>query len=157
MKINLFSFLFLFCIGLSTQAQSIAPQVVANAGDVFKASGFSIEWTLGEIATETLASGASKITQGFHQGSFIITSVSNPQLEGISVYPNPFADHVVLENTKDRKIQISLVDLNGAEILRQTAGQGNTKLDLSSCPSGVLLLQIQSGAERSVYKLEKFQ
>lgn len=157
MKIYLFTFLFLACISLSTQAQSISPQVVANAGDVFKVSGFSLEWTLGEIATETLTSGASKITQGFHQGSFIITSVSNPQLDGLTVFPNPFSDRVVLENARDRKIQISVMDLNGAEILRQSAGQGSTSLDLGSYPSGILLLQIQSGTECSVYKLEKIQ
>ncbi len=157
MKTHVITFLFWACAGFVLQAQSIAPQVVANAGEVMKASGFSLEWTLGELATETLSGGNSKITQGFHQGSFIVTSVSNPELDGLSVYPNPFYEKLVIENSKDRMIRISVTDLKGSEIHRQVTGMGNTTLDLGTCPAGVLILQIQSGEERSVFKIEKFK
>jgi hypothetical protein len=57
----------LLAIYCSVQAQSLSPTVIATAGDYSTASGVSLSWTLGEIATETYTNGGYYLTQGFQQ------------------------------------------------------------------------------------------
>ncbi|MEM1358204.1 MAG: T9SS type A sorting domain-containing protein [Bacteroidota bacterium] len=47
-------------------AQSLTPEVVASAGETFSNGSLTLEWTLGEIMTETYT-GDIILTQGFHQ------------------------------------------------------------------------------------------
>lgn len=47
-------------------AQNVTPEVVASAGETFANEWLSLEWTLGEVMTETY-SGSAVLTQGFHQ------------------------------------------------------------------------------------------
>ncbi|MBN3035923.1 MAG: hypothetical protein JW861_10085 [Bacteroidales bacterium] len=61
---------------LGTRSQSIERSVVASAGDYFAGANATLEWTLGEIATETFAAGNIILTQGFQQPvQVIITGI----------------------------------------------------------------------------------
>lgn len=48
-------------------AQSISPSVIGSAGGSGTVGAVSVDWTVGEVATATLANGPNILTQGFHQ------------------------------------------------------------------------------------------
>lgn len=83
---------FILVIGL---AQSVNSQeVIGTTGDHFEGDNGSLSWTLGEPVSETYSSGENILTQGFHQGHFILVYTGEkeePETE-VTVYPNPFAD-----------------------------------------------------------------
>jgi hypothetical protein len=69
-KIN--SLLLVLIVPAYMLAQSVSPQVVSSAGDYYEGTNASLSWTLGEIATETFATGNVILTQGFQQPFSII-------------------------------------------------------------------------------------
>ena len=56
----------IFAFGYSN-AQSLAPTVVASQGNYFWSPNVSVAWTLGEVMSETYSSSNHFLTQGFHQ------------------------------------------------------------------------------------------
>jgi len=154
---NIFLVWILVLCAFSGQGQKLTPQVVASAGNVSKAGGFSIEWTLGELVTERLTNGNSKLTQGFHQGNLVISSVSNPTLEGINIYPNPVSDELVVENNSGKEVQFDLFDLNGRLVETQKLAFGQHKAQMHSLANGSYIIQISSGNLKSVHQIQKIK
>ena len=137
--------------------QSIRPSVVANAGDVFKTGSFSIEWTLGELATETISSPSHKITQGFHQGNLIISGVDNPKISGLNLFPNPIESLLNIQNITDQILTYDLIDLSGSLIQSGKIQIGMNSLDLATLISGKYILNVVSDKSVSSYKIEKIK
>lgn len=54
-----------------SNAQSLAPTVVASQGDYFWSPTVSVAWTVGEVMSETYSSPGHFLTQGFHQPNVI--------------------------------------------------------------------------------------
>ena len=63
-------FQFLFIIGIADYAiaQELNPIVISTAGESFTVSGYSLDFTIGEIVTETYSEQGFMLTQGFLQG-----------------------------------------------------------------------------------------
>ena len=75
MKTSLF-ILILF-VPFMINAQSTSPQLTTSSGAYYSNATTSLSWTVGEIATETFASGNNILTQGFQQPvSVSITGVN---------------------------------------------------------------------------------
>jgi hypothetical protein len=74
----LFSVIFFWC--LDGLAQSITQDVIANDGGFQKQSNASIQYTIGEIVTETSKGEMNILTQGFQQGDYKIIGLkeNNP-------------------------------------------------------------------------------
>lgn len=104
------------CIG-KTHAQSSSPEIVSSAGETFQGNAIQIDWTLGELAITNIQNSSQRVTQGFHQSSYTITSVRElPKEVGqIRVYPIPTSDWIEMELNFDQKrnIAIQLIDSNG--------------------------------------------
>lgn len=149
--------LLLLTISTGAYCQSIKPSVVANAGDVFKSGAFSIEWTLGELATETIVGGAHKITQGFHQGNFIISSIGDSNLSGLDVYPNPFSSELHVVNSLNQTLSYKLIGVNGIIELTGKFSGGNQSFNLEHLQSGTYILQIVSDASEANYQILKIK
>lgn len=83
-------FSFNFCF-----SQSLIPTVVGSSGASGTSASGNIDWTVGEVMTETFIGGNS-ITQGFHQPWVNITTSINtpPSVSEFDVYPNPFSDYL---------------------------------------------------------------
>ena len=75
------------------------------------------------------------------------------ELDGteISVFPNPMQDEICVKGAEG---ELSLLDVNGAVILKQTHAEFS-KLDVSWLPKGVYILQIESNGQKAVKKLVK--
>lgn len=77
-----------------------------------------------------------------------VVSIEDQMLEGaVTVYPNPAQDRVFIAHnfsTLEPGV-VTLLDLNGAEILKETVNStSNHALDISTLPTGMYLLRYQT-------------
>src|SRR5689334_18589577 len=73
-------------------AQSLSHSVIGTAGDTFHSSKGFLDWSLGEVMTETYVRNGNMLTQGFHQteNKNTVTEIKNYDPEqSVVVYPNP--------------------------------------------------------------------
>jgi hypothetical protein len=143
-------------------SQSIAPQVVASAGDHYVAVGVQLSWTTGESMIDTYTAGGSMITQGFHQTQLTITAVEeqNPHNLQVSIYPNPTSEQLTIsipENEND--MTMNLFDMNGKLILSEQLSGTEKRLNVSALADAYYILQLQSEAINysSTHKIQKTQ
>lgn len=131
---------------LSSNAQSVTPEVIASAGASFSSSTVSIEWTLGEIMTETYA-GTIVLTQGFQQPALIITSINEPAspFGSVKVYPNPTVDGVFIEREKGQILQLTIYDMKGSLVMQRSIEPLLSQVDLSALSEGVYTLRLTDG------------
>lgn len=165
------AFLFGLCFivgGLCySHAQSISQEVICSDGEYVTEAqipdlSFRLEYTVGEIATETLVGSTFKLTQGFHQPSLMVVSVRDlfPELS-ITVFPNPTTDQVNIRLTEDLgELHFQLFDINGKAI--SPVGQFNgldQRLDMKTFPAGNYFLHIQGvdAAKHKTFKIIKTQ
>ena len=84
---------------INCSAQSLAPEVIATAGDYYSSPNTTLAWTLGEVVVETYQSANNFLTQGFHQtGSGFETGVAEYTFgeANFSIYPNPFNENFII-------------------------------------------------------------
>lgn len=130
-----------------SNAQSVSPDVIGSAGDVYANGSGQIQWTLGEVMTETFLSPSNMLTQGFHQPFDLSSGISEPGRDNIAdVYPNPATDAVTIHfNTLKGKLNLSLLDVTGKVLQSQdvTAGAFNTQeLSVKEYADGMYFLRI---------------
>ncbi|HNS18240.1 MAG TPA: T9SS type A sorting domain-containing protein [Bacteroidales bacterium] len=149
MKHLLLSLFLIMNLTLFSQAQSLIPDVIATAGDIFFSKNGSLSWTLGEVATETISAETSLLTQGFHQSYLQILKVNTPDdpLVDVTVYPNPVNDLLTIEITtaeKDPQISLELFDFTGQHIYEQTIRSQTLteQLDVSRFSSSLFILRV---------------
>jgi len=158
----------LFCIGgsLACYSQEKGQSIISSAGDVSKAAGIILEWTVGEPVIETVSTSLALYTQGFHQPILqvqklttgkVMTSLQNK----ILVYPNPATSviNVQLENTSSSELIISLTDQAGKQVSndRLPAHSSLLRLNVGRLSSGVYILCITDarGSAQNDYKIIK--
>lgn len=124
-------------ISLLSHAQTtISPMLFsANAHDTSLVSpegaSYSVSWSLGEIAIETIANGSGNqqfiITQGYHQPSYgeALSAEDEWNHEAdwadISVYPNPSPGEVkiAISQNQNAEIKMQVYSLQGQLMLRK--------------------------------------
>ncbi|MEO0898155.1 MAG: T9SS type A sorting domain-containing protein [Bacteroidota bacterium] len=138
-------------------AQHLTPEVVASAGESFETQWVSLDWTLGEIMTETF-DGTLILTQGFQQPEDRATSIEAPlaDLGDIKVFPNPTRDAFFIEMEHGKSMAISLFDMSGRIVHQQRISESQTEINLSSLSRGIYILRMADGknAVRSM-RIEK--
>ena len=101
---------------LGANAQTASPELVSSSGDSFNNTSYQLDWSIGECITQTQSAGDYVITQGFHQNSYVITSVEDLRADiNMSVYPNPTSDFISLkvESSKVEDLQYTITDFSG--------------------------------------------
>lgn len=83
------------------------------------------------------------------------TSVAEAMDRRMEVFPNPADDHINIRlGDVDEVIMVTLMGLDGRVLLQENHPQGNIRIGLHGrVPSGVYLLSVQSGADRSVRRI----
>ncbi|MFL5764690.1 MAG: T9SS type A sorting domain-containing protein [Bacteroidia bacterium] len=121
MKNTLLLFAVIFSSGFCF-SQSLVPTVVGSAGASGTSASGNIDWTVGEIMTETFSSG-NIITQGFHQPwTNLTTSVSNlPAVPAFDVYPNPVSDYLKIHFSGAGSYSLNLYDAQGRIVFSGSA------------------------------------
>lgn len=80
--------------------------------------------------------------------------------EGISVYPNPAKDKVVLsisDFNPSETNSMSLLDAKGNEIIAHSVTQNNTEMDISQLKSGIYYFKVVKSEKMLYYKLVKVE
>ena len=172
MKMKMGMGIALFSIGigisLSAAAQENFASVISAAGGVDKSTNFELEWTLGEVATETITSVNSLYTQGFHQPvlsaeKMMLKPGATTAIKHITIFPNPASGilNIQLGFSSDVPLFVILYDIYGQQLLEKENPAGSTliQLNLSKYAHGTYLLKIRnlSGSDFSEYKIIKGQ
>jgi len=123
-----------------------AQEVVSSASETQKISGIEISWTIGESVIETISSGSTVLTQGFHQSKLTVTAIDellSSDFE-LKVYPNPTSEFLIISSNKlDDKSNYSLFDLSGKLLENKTISASETRVSLKNYASGTYLLKLQ--------------
>ena len=138
-------------------AQSIDLEAVATGGDQFKSNLLTLDWTLGEIAVETMSRDEVKLTQGFQQGSSEISTsllYVDPSIS-LKIYPNPAHKRIFIESTADLQKRILIYNLHGQLMNSQPLGGLKTSIDISTYPNGLYLLAVE--ADRKIIHLTRIE
>jgi hypothetical protein len=142
---KLFTAVLLFTAGFA-HAQSVTPEVVANAGDYFTSATAQLSWTLGEPVIDTWSNVSATLTQGFQQNSYYLSGIE--ELEDnvfVTAYPNPSTGliNIGISGSTHSYTQAVLVNASG-----QTVGQVNLtginrcSFDLTPFANGAYVLSI---------------
>jgi len=93
------------------------------------------------------------------------TSVEIADVLYVRVYPNPTDGKLTLQfgspvsgldpNRGERFYNVTLTDMAGKVLLRQTVTDQTTQLDISNYPNGVYLLMIEDGKRKSTIRIVK--
>jgi hypothetical protein len=90
----------------------------------------------------------------FALNNYILTTIREEKNVEFSVFPNPARDHVTLYNLDPRGGSLILSGINGSGIMQKDfQGEESIKLELSSLPKGIYLLQLVSGGSSETRKI----
>jgi hypothetical protein len=84
-----------------------------------------------------------------------ITGINNIGTSGISIYPNPATDFVIInlatENFEGATVTVN--DTRGRTVIEKIISSSNSKLDISNLESGVYIISIKSDSLNQISKL----
>ena len=159
LRISLFSLAFLAFFSQTVRAQSIPRSVVASAGDEHVKAGLALNWTLGELFSETLELDGNTYAMGFQQGFVQVRQVhvhahmSKILPEDIitAVYPNPFSQTLTIQPSQGLgPTLVSIYSVTGAKVYERTLNLDDAQtIGLSFLQNGVYVLRVQSGTVQS--------
>lgn len=140
----------LFICLLCMISQLSAQEVVSAGGDHFATSEYSVSFTIGELAIETVSSDNRTLTQGFHQANLTVTSVSEASGIDVNVFPNPATNRLNISGLESAgPLQILLIDVTGRTLLNYQLSM-QSSIDVSQLPVGVYVLSISSMDDLSI-------
>ena len=158
------SFISIFFLGFSQENLNVAPSVVTGCSASLQ--GYSMvslksDFTLGEIAIETISSEDFMLTQGFHQPSLGIISITENPHSRISIYPNPTTDFLNLEliEFNDEYVLVNILDLSGKKIYAElvATNAGKHQINTTFLNLGSYLLEIVGEKQKDIFKIQKLK
>jgi hypothetical protein len=131
--------------------QSGRLELFGTAGDSYTKGNYQLDWSIGELQTESYTNAQNMLSQGFHQGTFLISDIGPilPGLFEILAYPNPTADeiHLKIDDPSFEEMQFELFDFNG-KVLQHGKITGNlSKVDFIGYAAGLYLLNISQNKQ----------
>lgn len=140
---------------INTNAQYISSSLLSSGGDLFKSNNIQMEWTLGDLATETYKN-VSYVTQGFLQGSPLLVvgqmeAHFTNNSSNILAYPNPFTDGFDLEilNTKPTdNLTITVYDILGKMVYKNSKADALHYINLEHLAASVYMVNVLINNEK---------
>lgn len=151
MKIKIFLTLFLVLSFSLVKGQ----ELVGSAGESFINATYSMDWSVGEVATSTYTAGNFTLSEGLHQNFITVEAVDQVAEFGISVYPNPTSDFININSSEIENFDVLIVDVNGRSIINQNVAGNQTQIDFSNFANGIYILSINKNNQVETYKLIK--
>jgi len=148
-----FIFFLLLFLPVVSSAQDTLQYVIGNAGEDFQSENIQVSWTIGEVATETLVTSTHTITQGFHQGNFLVDRINEDLAKdfSIKVYPNPVNDLLLIETDAQNK-EFRVVDIDGRIRLNGIILSELQQVDLTGLPAGTYFFQVEKHKTHKIIK-----
>lgn len=159
-KISLILMLYIFGTSISI-GQTLTPEVISSSGGTFEKDNISLNWTIGECFTETYSSSDNILTQGFHQGKYLITTINElADLNyKIQVFPNPSPDRInIIFKTKEdlHNVKLELCDLKGSILLSKDVFSKQEQINLANLQKSIYILRIiQNNQISKSFKIQK--
>lgn len=128
-------------------AQTLYPEVYSSFGGFAQNNSGMITFTAGEPLFETVSSGNNILTQGFNQTMMVTYAATGvlliPDLK-LTAYPNPTVDmvNVMVDNPSAYSLSLSVSDIKGNLLYRETHISTNTQIDLRTFATGVYILAV---------------
>ena len=133
-----------FCISIAGFSQQETHSVIANAGGSEEVPFGTLEWTLGELITETLDTTAGSATQGFHQPVYNIIDVGEKDVElRVNIFPNPAVDRVEVEIENEGFFNARLYDAVGKLLMEIHDIESKFMFHLSRFQGSQYLLKVK--------------
>jgi hypothetical protein len=160
---NVLILLLLFS-GTSGFAQDLTPRVLVPAAGLTTAGVIEYSQTIGETAVETVSSAGFILTQGFQQPRIQITTPTQPEGNGVDVYPNPATDFINVKFYGDeaRKFSIEVINITGMVVNSMTIDFTDKyyfiqQIEVTSLKYGFYFVRVTSddGTIKRVFKIEK--
>ena len=150
-------------------AQSIERSVIGVSGTSSETATLHLDWTLGELAVNTLQYSKGQITEGFHQSNLIVHDdfrLNRPDntIESkidIAIRPNPVKDFLNIQINSDFEEQgiLQLMNASGQNLHRLSIDLQHyqNELDLSKLAPGLYLLRLShhNGRLIQTFKIQK--
>lgn len=171
MKAPLLLILLFITAGISAQQYLLQPSIIAPAGDQNWSPDLMLDWTVGEVAIESLHAGDRLFTEGFHQSDLqVVRILPEPVVQpesisgepvGVQVYPNPVSHFLTIQihNARQQQYQVSVFDLNGRQLMARNMYpySGSAEIDFSAFVQGMYLLRIinTDTGQQSSYRIAK--
>ncbi len=147
-KYNIF-YLFLL-VANALFGQKITSQVIDASGGTHRANGFTMTYSIGQTAVETLKNANYIITQGFQQANknTMIDTEEDPQRPDFqaTIYPNPTQDvlNLSIENANEKGFRIALYNLVGQQISQSSFLGNSHQIEVSQLPVGEYIIRLQN-------------
>ena len=127
-----------------TLAQTNSLQVIGSAGNSSTNANTQLTWTIGELIGSTASSDNSVLTQGFNQGSFLITAIDDVDNTLINIHPNPTADfvNIIIKDKNLINYQYILSDVNGKATQQNKIENNITSVSFQELSSAVYFIQV---------------
>ena len=160
MRKKLLSFLVILCICISANSQSLERTIIASAGGSSLTPKYTIDWTMGEFAIETVSMDGKMYTQGFHQPIQIITTSAPAARAGIvyniSIAPNPVLStlNFSISSVKTVKVFVTLADIHGI-VFKQyhvNSANGSLQINMNGLPAGTYTITVRDGVAAKIIK-----
>lgn len=168
-------------LAFSADAQSIEKNVTASGGKTYTVGSIALEFTVGEVFTNTLNTAGNSITQGFHQPNLFAARMmenENGELQEVSeeqitvklsdktlrqfdaqVFPNPTTDYLNLKlnSTEFENPVVTVSTFDGKLLSKSAMTSESTQIDFTSLSSGTYIVKIQNekGDISNTYKVVK--
>ena len=117
-------------------------------GGWYKESACTNAWN---FATETVTANVTlyaKWTEG-------LTGVETPNALLVGIYPNPTNDAFTLSLATPGVYSITITDMTGKALLRQTVSNPLFRMDISAYPAGVYLVTVDNGKRKNTMRVIK--
>jgi len=86
----------------------------------------------------------------------VVVGIKKLTPESISIYPNPAIDKITIKIEEDQApSQLSIMNLNGKEVLTSSLIKPKTQIDINNLPSGVYFVRLTSDRTVEVGKIVK--
>ena len=134
-----------------TFAQTNTLQVVGSAGNTATSGNTQLTWTIGETIVNTASNTNNVLTQGFNQGTLIITAIDDLKGMSVSIQPNPTSDFAIinLDDQNISKAQYTLTDLNGKVIQQNKIVNKQTSVSFQELANATYFVQVLTNNQKA--------
>jgi len=108
----------------------------------------------GEVLISNNATGCNS-QQEIEDACEIVSVNELPSISNLTIYPNPSSSSLTIElpGTQFPNTHMSISNTSGKQLLTQELTDSKTEIDISRFPTGVYIVQLQSGTEVVTRKL----
>ncbi|MBO9698684.1 MAG: T9SS type A sorting domain-containing protein [Sporocytophaga sp.] len=134
--------------------QSISPSVINSTGNIISGGGFSLEYSVGEVAVSTIGNGNFIVTEGVLQPEFAVVSSNPVKLDAVGpkyIFDRPNSELYIISSEEISSIEV--FDIKGNKV----CGTANTTfINLRQLSDGLYLVFYKDHKESiNYFKLVK--